>query len=244
MPRKGKKLISDNVVPNPQSTDEQGMPLRVAQRLPVYLRHLRELSEMGVERISSAELGALIGVTSSQLKQDLSYIGGFGQQGYGFRVDDLYEKLSQVLGLDQRCKLILVGAGNLGKALVNYDGFRRLGYHFVAIFDNDPATIGSRVGVMEVQHVDELPNYLRSYRVDIGVLTVPETVAQEVAETMVENGIKAIWSFAPVQLRLPGHVLVEHLHLSDSLMSLAFRLHYRRQQERQAKKEKTQEPAT
>lgn len=203
---------------------KEKIPIRLAQRLPVYYRLLKELADQGVARISATELGIRVGITPVQLRQDLSYFGSFGQQGYGYRVDDLVEAFSQMLGIDRRFKLILVGAGNLGKALANYEGFRRRGYQFVAIFD-DGDVIGSRVGVLEVQPVSELSDYLRSHQVDIGVLTLPSQATQEIADILVSQGVKAIWSFAPVRLQVPADVFVEHIHLSDSLMSLAFRLH-------------------
>lgn len=200
------------------------VPTRVAQRLPVYYRFLRELMENGVERISSAELGLRIGVTASQLRQDLSHFGSFGQQGYGYRVDDLYEAISNILGLNRRYKMVLVGAGNLGRALANYEGFRRRGFQIVAVFDADREVIGTRVGVLEVQPIDTLDDYLRRYKVDMGVLAIPPQAAQRVADVLVQNGVKGLWSFAPTRLKLPPDVVVEHLHLSDSLMSLAFRM--------------------
>lgn len=207
---------------------KRNVPVRVAQRLPVYYRFLRELMENGVERISSAELGARIGVTASQLRQDLSHFGSFGQQGYGYRVDDLYDAISAILGLNRRYKMVLVGAGNLGRALANYDGFRRRGFQVVAVFDAAAEVVGTRVGVLEVQHVAKLEDYLRRYKVDMGILAVPPQAAQQLADIFTKNGVKALWSFAPTRINVPADVVVEHLHLSDSLMSLAFRLHQNR----------------
>lgn len=204
--------------------NKRNVPVRVARRLPIYYRFLRELMENGVERISSAELGARIGVTASQLRQDLSHFGSFGQQGYGYRVDDLYKEISDILGLHQRYKMVLIGSGNLGRAIANYEGFRRRGFQVVAAFDADPDVIGTRVGVLEVQPIDQLEDYLRRIKINIGVLTVPAHAAQKVADILVRCGVKGIWSFAPIRLQVPPDVVVEHLHLSDSLLSLAFRM--------------------
>jgi redox-sensing transcriptional repressor len=204
----------------------QAVPVRVAQRLPIYYRYLRELMESGVERISSAELGARIGVTASQLRQDLSHFGSFGQQGYGYRVDELYAEITNILGLNRRYKMVMVGAGNLGKAIANYEGFRRRGFQVVALFDADADVIGSRVGALEVRPAAELADYLRRYHVDIGIIAVPATAAQQVADILVKAGVKGLWNFAPTRLRVPDDVVVEHLHLSDSLISLTFRLHH------------------
>jgi redox-sensing transcriptional repressor len=204
--------------------NKRNVPIRVARRLPIYYRFLRELMENGVERISSAELGARIGVTASQLRQDLSHFGSFGQQGYGYRVDDLYREISDILGLHQRYKMVLIGSGNLGRAIANYEGFRRRGFQVVAAFDADPDVIGTRVGVLEVQPIDQLEEYLRRIKIHIGVLTVPAHGAQKVVDTLVRCGVKGIWSFAPVRIQVPSDVAVEHIHLSDSLLSLAFRM--------------------
>ncbi len=201
------------------------VPARVAQRLPMYYRFLHGLMEKGVERISSAELGEHIGVTASQLRQDLSHFGSFGHQGYGYRVDDLHEAIVIILGLKQRHKLVLTGAGNLGRALANYQGFRRRGFCIEAIFDIDESIIGSEVGGLQVMHVSRLEDYLQRYHTDIGILSVPAAAAQEVADVFVSNGVEALWNFAPGRIKVPSSVLLEHLHLSDSLMSLAFQLH-------------------
>lgn len=200
------------------------VPTPVVQRLPVYYRFLDELIEDGVQRISSAELGKRVGVTASQLRQDLSYFGSFGQQGYGYRVDDLHRALERILRLNRRHELVLVGAGNLGRALARYEGFRERGFYIVAVFDADAGVIGTRVGVLEVQPVLHLDEYLRTHQVDIGVLAVPASAAQQLAEMFVRNGVKGLWSFAPTRLVVPSDVIVEHQHLSDSLMSLSFRM--------------------
>ncbi len=225
MPRKTRLAGQPEEVDEVPKQNGNRIPERLAQRLPVYYRILLELSERGVERASSTDLSHRIGVAPAQLRQDLGYFDNCGQQGYVYRIDDLCAALAEILGLDHRYKLVLAGAGHLGKALVNYDGFRRRGYQFVAVFDNAADVIGTRVGVLEVQAAATLSDYLRSHRVDIGVLALPAEAAQKVADTFVEQGVKAIWNFASTRLLVPEDVLVEHQHLSDSLMSLAFRLH-------------------
>ncbi|MGI6609852.1 MAG: redox-sensing transcriptional repressor Rex [Limnochordia bacterium] len=209
----------------PEIRKNTTVPTRVAQRLPMYYRFLHGLIMSGVERISSADLSAHMGVTASQLRQDLSHFGSFGHHGYGYRVDELFQIITVILGLTQKHKLVLVGAGHLGQALAAYEGFRRRGFHIVAIFDVDRSVVGSRVAGIEVMPIADLAGYLQCHRIDIGVLTVPAGAAQEVADVLVSNGVRALWNFAPRRLQVPPAVLLEHVHLSDSLMSLAYQLH-------------------
>lgn len=194
----------------------------VIGRLPRYFRYLGELKDMGVERISSQELSQLMSVTASQIRQDFNNFGGFGQQGYGYNVEYLYREIGKILGMDKTYHLIIVGAGNLGQALANYMNFERRGFLFTGIFDVNPALIGKQIRGIEVRPMEEMPDFVRQNNIDIAVLTIPKSEAVAVANRLVSVGIKAIWNFAHVDLTLPESVQVENVHLSDSLMKLAY----------------------
>lgn len=198
---------------------------RTMGRLPVYYRYLEELRSQGVERISSDCLAQRIGITSSQLRQDLSAFGHFGHHGLGYHVGPLLERVSELLGLQQPHRLVLVGAGNLGRAVASYGGFTRRGFLIGRIFDADPELVGTQISGVPVAPVTELGAYLASEPVDVGVIAIPAAAAQEVADTLVKGGVRAIWNFAPLRLNVPAHVLVEHTHLIDSLLHLSLRLH-------------------
>ena len=194
----------------------------VISRLPRYHRFLSELKDQGIERISSADLSRLMHVTASQIRQDLNNFGGFGQQGYGYNVDYLYEEIGHILGLDTRHNLIIVGAGNLGQALANYVNFDRRGFHTKGLFDSDPHMQGVMVRNMPVRPMSELEDFIKENSIDIAVLTIPKESAVEVASRLIECGIKGIWNFAPIDLNIPENVALESVHLSDSLHALSF----------------------
>jgi redox-sensing transcriptional repressor len=196
----------------------------VIGRLPRYLRYLGELKDEGVERISSQELSELMHVTASQIRQDFNNFGGFGQQGYGYNVEYLYEEISKILGLDRKHNFIIIGAGNLGKALGNYLNFERRGFIFRGMFDQDPALVGQDVRGVKVMPMNEMERFVRDNDIDIAVLTIPKTSAVDIADVLVENGIRAIWNFAHVDLNVPEGILVENVHLSDSLMKLSYNI--------------------
>lgn len=196
----------------------------VIGRLPRYFRYLGELKDQGVERISSQELSELMQVTASQIRQDFNNFGGFGQQGYGYNVKYLYDEIGKILGLDQTHNFVIIGAGNLGRALGNYLNFERRGFLFRGIFDQNPALVGMDVRGVEVRPMEELETFIRENQIDIAVLTIPKTGAVGVADRLVQNGIKAIWNFAHVDLRVPEGIQVENVHLSDSLMKLSYNL--------------------
>ncbi len=206
----------------------QQIPLAVIKRLPVYHRYLSDLHQKEVARISSSELAAKIGITASQLRQDLSWFGSFGQQGYGYRVDELLREVSRILGLNQNIGMVLVGAGRLGRAIIHYANFKRRGFHTKAIFDNNPEIVGQIIDGIPVYDISELENYLKNHSIQIGVITTPATVAQEVADRLVRSGIKGIWNFAPVSLKVPDDVIVEHVHIGESLMVLSMKLQQRK----------------
>lgn len=194
----------------------------VISRLPRYFRYLGELKDEGIERVSSQELSSIMKVTASQIRQDFNNFGGFGQQGYGYKVEYLYEEIGKILGMDKKHNLIIVGAGNLGQALVNYMNFERRGFLFKGIFDNNPALLGKRIRDMEIMPMETLPSFVKDNNIDIAVLTIPKTGALAVAEQLVRYGIKGIWNFAHVDLNVPKDIQVENVHLSDSLMKLAY----------------------
>lgn len=216
--------------------EEKGISQAVIGRLPRYFRYLGELKDRGVERISSQELSEMMKVTASQIRQDLNHFGGFGQQGYGYNVESLYREIGKILGLDKTHHFIIVGAGNLGRALGNYINFERRGFIFTGMFDQNPALVGMEVRGVKVQPMENMERFIRENDVDIAVLTIPKTGAEKVAERLVRNGIKAIWNFAHVDLNVPPDIQVENVHLSDSLMKLSYNIN-RYQQEQKEKSE-------
>lgn len=207
--------------------DREGIPLAVIKRLPIYYRHLTELSDKEVERISSRELAEKIGVTQSQIRQDLSLFGSFGQQGYGYRVDELRIEIERILGLDRRADMVLVGAGHLGRALANYPNFKKRGFNIIAIFDCSPEVIGQIIGGVRVQDVQELEDSLLRRPVKIGIITTPEDVAQGIADVLAKGGVEGIWNFAPATLRVPDDVVLENVHVGESLMALSFKIEHK-----------------
>ena len=198
----------------------------VIKRLPRYHRYLGDLLRDGRFRISSAELSRMMNVTASQIRQDLNCFGGFGQQGYGYNVKYLYGKISELLGVTKGYNAVLVGAGNLGKALAATHMFERRGVNRLALFDSNPEIIGSEVYGLPVYSVETLGEFCREHSVSIGVLTVPKEAAYDVAVAMAESGVVGIWNFANMELKLPEHeeVIVENIHLGDSLMTLCYEI--------------------
>jgi len=196
----------------------------VINRLPRYYRYLGELKEREVVRISSRELSERMHVTASQIRQDLNNFGGFGQQGYGYNVASLYEEIGKILGLDKAYNIIIIGAGNLGQALANYADFERRGFFVKAMFDVDKTKIGKKVRGIEVLSADDLKSYLKNNKVDIAAITIPSDSAVQVANTVAESGIRAIWNFAHTDLRVPESVHVQNVHLVEGLMQLTYKL--------------------
>mgnify|MGYP002617826739 FL=1 len=204
---------------------EKEISQAVIRRMPRYYRYLGELLEDGVERISSNDLSKRMNVTASQIRQDLNNFGGFGQQGYGYNVKFLYEEIGKILGLNQKHNIIVIGAGNLGQALANYVKFERLGFVITALFDVNPALEGVTVRGIKIHMLDELEDYCKDHVVDIAALTMPKEKADAIANRLVDLGIQAIWNFAHVDLDLiDKDVVVENVHLSDSLMQLSYNI--------------------
>lgn len=209
--------------------EEKDISRAVIKRLPRYYRYLGELMEDGVERISSNELSGRMKVTASQIRQDLNNFGGFGQQGYGYNVKYLYTEIGKILGLDKTHNFIIIGAGNLGQALANYASFERSGFILKSLFDVNPRLEGMSIRGVQVRMMDELVDFLADNEIEIAALTIPKSKAVEVADILVENGIKAIWNFAHTDLTLPKDVVVESVHLSDSLMQLSYNINQRKE---------------
>lgn len=201
--------------------DRNEISMTVTKRLPRYYRYLEELLDNGVERISSNELSVKMNVTASQIRQDLNNFGGFGQQGYGYNVEYLHGEIGKILGLDVQHNMIIIGAGNLGQALANYD-FKKVGYHLIGLFDTNPRLKGVSVRGIEIQMMDTLDEFVATHKVDVVTLTVPKRQAVEIGQHLEKIGIKAIWNFAPTDLNVSESVCVKNVHLNESLMTLSY----------------------
>lgn len=196
----------------------------VIRRLPRYYRYLGELLENGVERISSNDLSKQMKVTASQIRQDLNNFGGFGQQGYGYNVKYLYTEIGKILGLEEDHNIVIIGAGNLGQALANYAAFEKRGFILSGIFGVNPRLQGMTIRGVPIRMMDELKSFVKENDVEIAVLTIPKEKAIEVANMLVDNGVRAIWNFAHTDLNLPENIIVENVHLSESLMQLSYNI--------------------
>lgn len=205
--------------------EERKISMAVIRRLPRYYRYLGELLQKGVTKISSRELSEKMNVTASQIRQDLNNFGGFGQQGYGYNVEYLYTEIGKILGLHENYKMIIVGVGNLGQALANSTSFSKRGFKLVGLFDVNPKLIGMSIHGVEVMDVDHMETFVKENGVEIAILTMPKTRVKETAEKLATWGIKGLWNFSPVDLFLPETVQVENVHLSHSLMTLAYKIH-------------------
>lgn len=205
---------------------EKEISQAVIRRMPRYYRYLGELLDDGVERISSNDLSNRMNVTASQIRQDLNNFGGFGQQGYGYNVQYLFDEIGKILGLNQQHNIIIIGAGNLGQALANYVKFEKLGFKIVALFDVNPELKGKTVRDIPILMLNELDDYCANNHVDIAALTMPKSKADTIAQKLVDLGVKAIWNFAHVDLDIENNedVVVESVHLSDSLMQLSYNI--------------------
>ncbi|EQB90366.1 redox-sensing transcriptional repressor [Clostridium punense] len=203
---------------------KKNISMAVIKRLPKYYRYLNELAKNDVDRISSKELSEKIGFTASQIRQDLNCFGDFGQQGYGYNVKELLYQIAGILGLNKEYSTIIVGAGNIGQAIANYTKFERMSFNLKGIFDINVKLIGLKIRDIEIQDIDNLEEFIRENKVDIVILCVPKNRAQGVTDLVTKNGVKGIWNFAPVDLKVPNDVIVENVHLSESLMTLSYLL--------------------
>lgn len=198
------------------------IPEVVINRLPVYARALNELAARGESVVSSQALGELLDVTPAQIRKDLSYFGRFGKQGRGYNVQSLLTKLQEILGIDRQWRLLLVGVGRLGQAIAEYGGFGPQGFHITAAFDANPSVIGSGVGGVTVQDIEELDSYLASNRIDIGIVAVPAHEAQQVVNKLVKAGIRAILNYAPITAHVPKDVAIRHIDPVLAMQSMTF----------------------
>ena len=206
------------------SVSDKDISSAVINRLPRYYRYLGDLLDNDVVRISSKELSEKMHVTASQIRQDLNNFGGFGQQGYGYNVEYLYNEIAKILGLDRKYDMVIVGAGNIGQAIAGYTDFEKRGFKVKRIFDINPALFGQTIRGILIDDVANLEDYIKDNHITIAALTLPKNQAVTMANNLVKWGIKGIWNFAPIDLRLPSNVKVETVHLSDSLMRLSYNI--------------------
>ncbi|WP_027339614.1 redox-sensing transcriptional repressor Rex [Halonatronum saccharophilum] len=200
------------------------IPSTTIERLPLYYRTLQNLRENGIEVISSKKLGYELGIPSTQVRKDLSYYGEFGKRGVGYEVELLMKNLERILGVNQSWEIALIGAGNLGRALVDYKGFRRLGLHIKYLFDIDNNKIGKKLGEAKIYDIGRMSELIKEKSIRIAIIAVPANVAQGIAEDLIDAGVKAIWNFAPAHLNLPKNIIVRDEDLSIGLISLTYHL--------------------
>ena len=215
---------------------DNGVSMAVVRRLPKYYRYLSELLEHDVRRISSKELSRLTSFTASQIRQDLNNFGGFGQQGYGYNVEDLKTEIGKILGLQVEHKVIVIGAGNMGHAITNFRGFENSGFRVVALFDKSTEMVGTLFRGIEVLSIDTLEEYINEHRVDIGAICTPREGTQEIADKLISCNIKGIWNFAPVDLDVPEDIVIENVHLNESLFTLSYLIHEKKKAQRKGNK--------
>ena len=196
----------------------------VIKRLPAYYRHLKELEQEGVMQISSQGLGERMDFTASQIRQDINCFGGFGRQGFGYSVPELRAHIGRIMGVDQKHRMIIVGAGNIGRAVALADSFPRNGFETVAVFDNQPEKVGLQIDGLTVQDVADIKRYLNENTVDIAVLALPVGCAQEMANELYEYGVRGFWNFAPLDLKLPRDAAMVNVHLDEGLQVLSYRM--------------------
>ena len=201
---------------------KKNVSMAVIKRLPKYHRYLKELMRNEVDRISSKELGEKIGFTASQIRQDLNNFGDFGQQGYGYNVEELYNEIGKILGLSRTYNSIIIGAGNLGQAIANYAGFTKAGFKIKALFDANPRMIGLKIRDFEILDSESIEEFVSENNIDIAILCIPKNGAQDVVDRLVKVGIKGIWNFAPLDLEVPKDVIVENVNLTESLFTLSY----------------------
>lgn len=204
--------------------EKKKVPEVVIRRLPRYYRYLNELKKSGQTRISSSALSKKMGVTASQIRQDFSYFGGFGQQGYGYNIKYVMDEIERLFGVVAEFKAIIVGAGNLGRALANYQGIKNRGVKILAMFDVDPEKMGQTVSDAPVMHIDQMENFVRDNQVDIAILTLPKDNVTEVVDSLKACGVRGFWNFTSVELETDSGVSVENVHLTDSLMTLGYKI--------------------
>ena len=197
----------------------------VIRRLPRYYRFLGELEDQQISKISSRELSERMHLTASQIRQDLNNFGGFGQQGYGYNVKYLYDEIGKILGINRKHYMIIIGAGNLGKAIINYADFEKRGFVVCGVFDSNPELEGQVIrDDISIMMMDKLEDFIKNNNIEIAALTIPKEAARKIGRRVADAGIKAIWNFAHTDLNLPDDVIVENVHLSESLMRLSYNI--------------------
>ncbi|MFV0503065.1 MAG: redox-sensing transcriptional repressor Rex [Lachnospirales bacterium] len=204
--------------------DEKKISLTVIKRLPKYYSFLGELLDMDIVRISSKKMSEKLKLNASQIRQDLNNFGSFGLQGYGYDVESLYREIGRILGLDKKYSMILIGAGNIGQALLNYEDFAKRGFAFKQIFDNSPAKIGTTIKGIPVTNINKMSDYLEENKTDIAVLTVPKVYSEQAIKILNDKNIRGIWNFTNKDIHYDGDVKVEDVHLMDSLMTLSYKI--------------------
>lgn len=205
------------------ASKENSISISVIRRMPRYYRFLGELEKTGCTRISSRELSEKMGLTASQIRQDLNCFGGFGQQGYGYNVPLLRDEIGKILGLDKKLKAILIGVGNLGRAIVTHMDFEARGFNLIGLFDNAPEIIGTTVNSHIVENIDDMEKFCKKHKPSVAILCIPKHAAKELSEQLVEMGIKGFWNFSHYDLKLNyDGIVVENVHLGDSLMTLSY----------------------
>ena len=210
--------------------DSKKVPAVVIRRLPRYYRYLSELLKQGTIRISSNALSKKMNVTASQIRQDFNYFGGFGQQGYGYNVEYLYNEIGKILGISDGNKMIIIGIGNLGRALASHANFEKRGFKLIGLFDNNSDIIGSELNGIKILSIDVLERFLKENHVDIAVLTTPRKPVQGIADRLVKYGIKGILNFSYAELSLPDGISVENVHISDPMMILSYKIKHGNEQ--------------
>lgn len=202
----------------------KNVPDVVIKRLPRYYRYLGDLLGQDITRISSGKLSEKMSVTASQIRQDFNYFGGFGQQGYGYNVEYLYNEIAEILGLKEGYRAIIIGAGHLGLALANHASFEKRGFKISAIFDNDTKKVGQTVNKKPILNISELEKYIKENNITIAIIAIPKDAVDEMAEKLASYGIKGLWNFSSAEIITSVPVAVENVHMSDYLMTLSYKI--------------------
>lgn len=200
------------------------IPDIIIGRLPVYLRALQRLSDKGIYTTSSQELGSIVGISAAQIRKDISQFGEFGKQGTGYSIPFLIERLRDILKVERVWDVVIVGMGDIGHALARYNGFSNRGFHITMVFDNDPKKVGQKVGDFEILDMSVMAEKIKQNKIKIAMLTVPATVAQEVAEQLIKAGVRAILNYAPISLSVPAGVRVQHIDPAIHLQRMTYYL--------------------